>query len=34
MNEVELFPAPVNPEMVAAILDANLKVCQHFFGIF
>ena len=34
MNEVELFPSPVKPEKVIAILGANLKVCQPFFGIF
>jgi hypothetical protein len=33
MNEVELFPSPVNPEMVTAILGGNLKVRQFFFGI-
>ena len=32
MNEVELFPSPVEPEKVIAILDENLNPCQHFFG--
>ena len=31
MNEVELFPSPVNPEMVAEILGEMLRACQCFF---
>ena len=34
IGEVELFPSPVDPKKVVAILGETLNACQHFFQFF